>query len=88
MSSKDLDWTNRRTDHALIVLTAVKGLIEDYGMQLLLEALIHNNDETITAASVFGTEDDYLYSLKHDLETALDNYNSRYDEKSGPKPRG
>ena len=66
---------------------AIRNVINDYGMKLVLEALIHDNDQVLISAHVFNTEDDYLLTLKHDLEVTLDNYENRYDERSGPKSK-
>jgi len=74
-----LDWTSRETQAALIVLVALEGLIKDYGLQLVLEAIININNVSIERANKNKQEDDYLYTLKHDLEIALENYKNRYE---------
>ncbi len=67
--------------------TTLRNAVNKYGVKLVLQAFINNNDQIIMAAHAFSTEDDYLLTLKHDLEVTLDNYESRYDERSGPKPK-
>lgn len=49
-------------------------------MQLMLEALIHNNDTALLGAQVFGLDSDYLKDLKPDLTTTLERYKNRHNE--------
>ena len=81
MSSDSLVWTNRNIDDATKVYAILANVVNEYGMQLVLEALIYHNDAAICAAQNLNAEDDYLLVLKHDLETALENYKERYDGK-------
>lgn len=47
----------------------ISELVDDYGMQIVLQALIY---------SLKGYEEDYLVKLKKDLEVAMKNYLDRY----------
>jgi len=80
MQQKDLVWTNRSPEDATKVYTILANIVNEYGMQLILEALLYHNDAAICAARSLDAEDDYLLNLKFDLEHALDNYMERYDD--------
>lgn len=79
MCSNNLAWTNSKTDKALIVLTALDEMTKDFGLQLMLETQIHLVDESIKDATELGFADDYLYTLKYNLEKTLEDYVGRYN---------
>jgi hypothetical protein len=55
-------------------------LISNYGIKLILEALIDRVDFSIMGAEAFGAESDYLHELKVNLIVALNSYENRYNE--------
>ncbi|KKM86949.1 hypothetical protein LCGC14_1273820 [marine sediment metagenome] len=57
----------------------VTRLINNRGLQLMLEAIICRINELIKSAQKYNSEDDYLFILKHNLDITLENYTKRYD---------
>jgi len=80
MSQNDLTWTNRKKEDADAALVAVVDMVSKYGMQLILEAMIHHNGLTIGMTGLFGAETDYLVSLEDNLKKTLEEYKDRHDE--------
>jgi predicted house-cleaning noncanonical NTP pyrophosphatase (MazG superfamily) len=54
------------------LLEELKDLIDEYGMELLLGAII-------SIVSHMGDKQQYLKNLKSDLKKTLKNYKNRYD---------
>ncbi len=79
MQCDNLDWTNRNTEDALFVDSKVDGLINTFGLQLMLEATLHRINVLILQTSEDSGADDYLYNLKASLEQTLDDYKNRYE---------
>ena len=74
------DWTNRKDEDADIVLAVVEKLINKYGMQIVLEALIHQSGIAVAGAQAFGVAGGFLLTLEKNLKTALKEYEGRHDE--------
>jgi len=75
-----MTWTNRKKEDADIVLAVIDKLISKYGMQLILEALLHQNSIAVAGAQAFGVADEYLILLETNLNRALREYEGRHDE--------
>jgi hypothetical protein len=58
----------------------IDNLISNYGIKLILEALIDRVDFSIMGAEAFGAESDYLHELKANLTVSLNRYKNRYNE--------
>ncbi len=56
-------------DREKLIIGGVGAIIKMFGMKNTLEAVIANCD----------AEEDYIVKLREDLQTALTNYNYRYD---------
>lgn len=80
MPSKNLDWTTSNPDRASSALVSIGDIIQQYGMQLTLEALIHHVELTAGITTWFGAETDYLLDLRVNLERALNEYKGRHNE--------
>lgn len=74
------DWTDRKNEDAEAVLHLVGQIVNKYGMQLVLEALLHHNSIAIAGAQAFGVADDFLLILEENLKTAIKEYKDRHDE--------
>ena len=72
--------TNKKEEDAEAALSGVADLVNKYGMQLIIEALIEHNNIAIIGAQVFGAEDECLILLKSNLQKALEEYQGRHDE--------
>ena len=59
--------------------TLITNMINKYGTQNILQALLNHYNQVILTALLFNEDDDYLYNLKRDLERTLENYMARYE---------
>jgi hypothetical protein len=71
-----LDWTNRITEDALHLDKQIETLLKSFGLQLIFESILHRVDILIRQEQ--KDEDDYLYTLKSNLEKTLEDYKNRY----------
>ncbi|KKN37554.1 hypothetical protein LCGC14_0762390 [marine sediment metagenome] len=78
MSQGNLDWTNRVEEDALHVDEQMHFLMKSFGLQLMLEALMHRTDVSIQHAKERNENDDYLHKIKANLEKTLEDYKNRY----------
>ncbi len=60
MSQSNLDWTNRVKEDALHVDAKIEKMMKLFGLQLMLEALVHRIDISIQHAKERNENDDYL----------------------------
>ena len=81
MSQENLDWTNRVEEDALHVDAEIEKMMKSFGLQLMLEALVHRIDISIQHAKERNENDDYLYKIKANLEKTLGDYKNRYNKK-------
>ena len=80
MSPNDLTWTNKKKKDAEPALSGISDLVNKYGMELILEALIEHNNVAILGAQVFGVTDECLVSLKKNLQKSLEEYRDKHNE--------
>lgn len=74
------NWTNRKDKDAEAALHYVGKLINKYGMELILEALLEHNNVAIAGAQAFGVADDCLLILESNLKHTLKEYKGRHNE--------
>ena len=67
-------WTLENKDKADAALYLVETLVNKYGMQLVLEALIFHNQNAIAGANMFGVADDCFILLETNLKKTLADY--------------
>lgn len=73
-------WTNRKKEEADVALVIVEKLINKFGMQLIIEALIQQNSIVIAREMAFGANSDYLEILEVNLKVALKEYQGRHNK--------
>ncbi len=81
MSQGNLDWTNRTTEDAMHVDEQVDGLIKSFGLQIILEAILHRIDVLEQNMDKCSKEDiEHFHGLRANINKALEVYKNRYDK--------